>query len=120
MKYLYVCLGFFFLVLGIIGAFLPVLPTVPFLLLASYFFAKGSARFHKWFAATPIYNKYLKPFQENQSLSLKTKWRILFLASAMLAVTFFSVDNMYMKIGILILVGAKYYIILCRIQTTKE
>jgi uncharacterized protein len=120
MKYIYICLGFFFLGLGIIGIFLPILPTVPFLLLASYFFAKGSTHFHKWFMSTKIYSKYLKEFEVNKSLSLKNKWRILALVSVMLAVPFFSVNNMYMKIGILILVVAKYYIILCRIQTSKE
>jgi len=54
-KIVYLFLAFFFLALGIVGIALPVLPTTPFLLLASYFFAKGSDRFNRWFMSTDIY-----------------------------------------------------------------
>lgn len=47
-KALFMGLGFFTTGLGIIGAFLPLLPTVPFLLLAAYFFSKGSETWHQW------------------------------------------------------------------------
>lgn len=54
-KIVYLFLAFFFLALGIVGIALPVLPTTPFLLLASYFFTKGSDRFNRWFMSTNIY-----------------------------------------------------------------
>lgn len=50
-------IGHFFLLLGIVGAILPVLPTTPFLLLAAYFYSKSSNRLHSWI----LNHKYLGP-----------------------------------------------------------
>ncbi|MFA6236162.1 MAG: YbaN family protein [Bacteriovorax sp.] len=56
-KTLLVITGHLFLVLGIVGAFLPVLPTTPFLLLAAYCYSKSSEKLHSWI----LNHKYLGP-----------------------------------------------------------
>ena len=61
-KYIYIAVGLIAFLLGAIGVILPVLPTTPFLLLASFCFAKGSERFHKWFTESKIYKKHLESF----------------------------------------------------------
>ena len=65
------CLG-----LGTLGAFLPVLPTVPFYLLATVLFAKSSERLHRWFTNTSIYKKNLESYVQGQGMTLATKFRI--------------------------------------------
>lgn len=56
-KFIYNFFGFISLILGIIGAFLPLLPTTPFLLLSGYLFSKGSKEFHDWL----LQHKYFGP-----------------------------------------------------------
>ena len=84
-KLLWLMIGIVSMVLGAIGVVLPVLPTTPFLLLASFCFAKGSDRFHKWFIGTKLYKKHLESFVTSRSMTLKTKLCILLPASAMLS-----------------------------------
>ncbi len=60
LKKLLVVLGFFFLLLGIIGTLLPVIPTVPFLFVAYFCFNKGSERFRQWYLNSKFHKNYLK------------------------------------------------------------
>lgn len=54
-KILYIMIGCISLGLGIIGVILPILPTVPFVLLAAFCFAKSSEKFDGWFKNTKLY-----------------------------------------------------------------
>jgi len=65
--------GFISLILGVIGIALPILPTTPFLLLASAAFAKSSERFHRWLLNNKILGAYIKNYREGKGLPLKIK-----------------------------------------------
>ena len=65
--------GVVFLGIGAVGVALPVLPTTPFLLLASFCLAKGSRRLHEWFVGTKLYQNHLDSFVRNRAMTLKTK-----------------------------------------------
>ena len=120
MKIIYVILGFVSMGLGITGSFLPGLPTVPFLLLASFCFARGSERFHGWFTQTKIYKNYLEDFEKNKSMTLKTKIGLLCLSSTIIAFPIFFVKNNYLRLALILAVIFKYYYFIFCIKTSKQ
>ncbi|MDE6195446.1 MAG: YbaN family protein [Erysipelotrichaceae bacterium] len=120
MKYIYTVLGFVFTALGALGVILPILPTTPFLLLAVFFFARGSKRFHDWFMQTKLYKNHLEDFVVDRSMTLKTKICTLAFASLMLMFPLIFVDNIYVKGFIVCLIVFKYYYFFARIKTIKD
>jgi len=62
-KLFYLFLGFFFVVLAILGIFLPLLPTTPFLILAAMFFSKSSKRWHSWLINNRIFGPILSNWE---------------------------------------------------------
>ncbi len=73
MKYVNAGLGLLFFGLGAVGAFLPILPTTPFLLLASFFFLRSSTKLNDWFVSTALYKKYLSNYAEKREMTLRSK-----------------------------------------------
>ena len=66
--------------LGVIGIFLPVLPTTPFLLLAAACFARSSKRFYLWLVQHPRLGPWIRDYLDGQGLPLKGKvWALLLL-----------------------------------------
>ena len=73
-KMTYLILGHICLVLGVVGAFLPVLPTTPFLLLAAFLYSKSSPRLHNWITSHKYLGPPLKDWQERGVIGIKAKW----------------------------------------------
>ncbi|MCJ1221430.1 DUF454 family protein [Paenibacillus polymyxa] len=120
MKPIYITLGFLFLALGVIGVVVPLLPTTPFLLLATFFFMRGSERIHQWFSNTSLYHKYLESFVQTRSLKLSTKITSLGLASAMLITGFIFTPIVWGKALIVLVILFKYYYFIFRVGTVRE
>lgn len=72
-RYVALVLAVFFLALAIVGVVLPGVPTVPFLLLAAWFSAKGSDRLHRWLLAHPRFGKLLADWQTQGAVSRRSK-----------------------------------------------
>ena len=117
MKIIYIIIGLIATGLGFIGAFLPGLPTVPFLLLASFCFAKGSRRFDRWFKSTKLYKNHLEDFEKNRSMSLKTKIILLLFSSAIMLFPIIRFSNPYIRGTIVLLEVFKYYYFIFKIKT---
>lgn len=120
MKTLLIILGFICVAIGAVGIVVPILPTTPFLLLASFFFAKGSKRFHDWFMSTKLYKKHLESFVNSKAMTLKSKLTILIPVSCMLIVTFIFVNNLHARILLVVLFIGKYLYFFTQIKTIKE
>lgn len=72
-RVVYIGLGLFFVGLGVLGAILPVLPTTPFLLLASFFFVRSSPRLNDWLRRSRLFGPFLRDWQEHRGVRLKVK-----------------------------------------------
>ena len=119
MRLLFIIVGFISMGLGCIGVILPVLPTTPFFLLASFCFAKGSVRFHNWFIGTKLYKNHLEDFVTSRSMTLRTKVTLLAFASTMLLIAFITSDVIYVRVFISFVVLFQYYYFIFRIKTVK-
>ncbi|MCB0332649.1 MAG: YbaN family protein [Bdellovibrionales bacterium] len=71
---LYVILGFFSIILGIIGLLLPLVPTTPFLLLAAWFFSNSSEKLHYLLLQSPVVGKVIQEWEQGGFITMKTKW----------------------------------------------
>ncbi|MFT4777037.1 MAG: uncharacterized membrane protein YbaN (DUF454 family) [Oleispira sp.] len=72
-KALLLFIGGLSVVLGVIGIFLPVMPTTPFLLLAAACFMRTSPKFYNWLVGHPKLGKYLVYYLEGKGIPLKAK-----------------------------------------------
>lgn len=111
----FICMG-----IGIIGIILPVVPTTPLLLLASFFFVRGSKKFEVWFKGTSVYKKHLESFVRERSMTLKQKITILLFADFTIAFPFFILDSILIKIMFILIVIYKYYYFIFKIKTVKK
>lgn len=118
-RVLFTALGFIFFGLGAVGAFLPILPTTPFLLLSIACFSRSSQRFDNWVKNTKLYKKYLESFVQDRSMTLKTKISLCIFASTMLIIAFIAVDNLHARILIAAVILFKYWYFIFRIRTIK-
>lgn len=73
MKVIYVLTGSVFLFLGVLGIFLPLLPTTPFLLLSAALYMRGSDRLYDWLLSRRIIGEYIRNFRETKAIPLKAK-----------------------------------------------
>lgn len=118
-KYMYVILGLMAFAIGAIGVILPVLPTTPFLLLASFCFVRGSEKFDRWFKSTKIYKKHLESFVKEKAMTMKQKVTLLSFVNAMLLVPMILIDSIHMRLFLICLICIKLYYFTFKIKTIK-
>lgn len=103
-KYLLASLGLISLSLGILGIFIPLLPTTPFLLLSAALFMKSSKRLYNWLMNHKYLGKHLQNYLLHKTISKKSKISALSLLwIAILATIIMIIDNLIIKILLLVI-----------------
>ncbi len=120
LKYLFITLGTICLGLGVIGVFVPVLPTTPFLLLSAAFYVRSSRRMYCWLLNHKLFGKFIRDFRESRSISLRNKFISISSMIIMIGLSVFVfVDELYTKI-ILVVLGIIGFTMILSFPTTKE
>ena len=105
--------GWFFVALGVIGIFLPVMPTTVFLLIAAACFARSSEKFYTWLINNKYLGKLIKDYREQRGMPLRAKIiAILMLNLAIGYSAFIAVETLWVKIVLIfIAIGVTTYIL---------
>lgn len=99
MKYLYTVLGSVTLGLGVLGIFLPLLPTTPFLLLSAWFYCHGSVRLYGWLMGHPYLGSYVRNYRLNRAMTVRAKVAAIALLCATVAICMIWVaDALWLRI----------------------
>lgn len=103
MRGIYLTVGIVAVVLAVAGIFLPVLPTIPFLILAAACFARSSEKFYSHLLAHRIAGPVLREWFEHRSIALKVKRRIYFLIIMSFSLSVYIVQPVGLKVMLVIL-----------------
>lgn len=110
-------LGSAALLLGLLGALLPGLPTTPFILVAAYCYAQASPRLHRWLQANPLFGPMVRDWEKNRSLSRRTKLIALGSMALMVGFSIWQFTGHPWWQGLLALLGLIGCIVVSRIPT---
>ena len=87
-RMLYILVGSIAVVLGAVGAVVPMLPTVPFLMLAAFCFARSSDRLDRWLKNTKLYRENLKDLAERRGMTKRAKIRVMVTVTILMSIGF--------------------------------
>jgi len=105
--------------LGIIGIFIPILPTTPFLLLAAACYMRSSERFYQWLINNRVFGAYVMNYIEGRGMPVKLKIFIIFLLWLTIGLSItFGVQNIVIRI-VLICIAIGVTIHICLIKRRK-
>ncbi|MGV2928451.1 YbaN family protein [Macrococcus capreoli] len=120
MRLLLLSVGVIATILGFVGAFMPLLPTTPFLLLAVFCFARSSDAFHNWLIKTKVYQSYVQEFYERGGYTLKKKFQLLFSVVIVVGLSIYFVDHLYVKIGLAVMLVMQVIVLFTLVKTLDE
>ena len=119
-RILLIIAGTFFVGLGIVGIFVPVLPTTPFLLLAAACYARSSQRFYSWLLNNKWFGNYIRNYLQRRGVPLKVK--LLTVTLLWITIGFsvaFAVQTLVVRL-ILVLIAIGVSIHILSIRTLKQ
>jgi len=94
------------LVLGVVGAFLPVLPTVPFLIAAAWAAGRGWPALEQWLLTHPRYGEHIRRWRESGAVPRRAKWAATTMMSASAVLLLFIDIPLALKVGVPLVMAA--------------
>ncbi|MDP8201761.1 MAG: YbaN family protein [Candidatus Tenebribacter burtonii] len=101
-KLLLIIAGILAVTLGTIGVFVPLLPTTPFLLIASYCFVRSSQKLHNWLMNHRLFGKYLQNYIKCRAVTKLTKIISISVLWITIIISFVMIENIYARIVLVI------------------
>lgn len=118
-RILLIILGWFSLITGIIGIFLPLLPTTPLVLLAAWCFSKSSERFHQWLLEHKYFGPMLRDWQSSDGIPKRTRNRAILFMWLGMAISIIIVGRFWATLC-LVIIGLAVSTYLLRMPTRSE
>ena len=119
MNQLYVALGLLSVSLGVIGIFVPVWPTTPFVLLSVVLFSRSDKRFDEYVLNNRWFGPFLRNYLEHRRMTTPAKIKSIAFVWVGLGISIYVQDNP-LVIGLLILIGAMVTMHLALLKTQKK
>ncbi len=119
-RWLFVAAGMLSLVIGLIGIFLPILPTTPFLLLTAFCYARGSERFYIWLLTNRYFGEYIRAWRNNEGVPRAVKIYALVVLWYVLGITAFFFIPLWPVRILFLLVGVGVTIYIVQLPTRRS
>jgi uncharacterized membrane protein YbaN (DUF454 family) len=118
-KALLVAAGSVCLALAVLGVFLPLLPTTPFLLLASACYVRSSERLHGWLMGNRMLGPYIRNFKERRGIPLRGRIVTVVLLWLPLLYSVYRLDILWLEV-LLVLMGLTWSVLILRMKAAGE
>ena len=120
-KKLYIAFGFLVVALAIIGVFIPSLPTVPFLLVALFWFERSSKKYHDMIMNNKYFGPVLQDYYSGKGLTLSVKIKAILFLSCGMIFSIYKIQNLHARIALAIVwLGVAIHIILLKTKKIKN
>lgn len=109
-----VCVG-----LGVLGMFLPLMPTTVFLLLAAYCYSKSSDRFHNWLVNNRWCGPYIRNYKDGRGMTVRSKVSTIVLLWISIGISIWLISSKLWIVVLLVAIAAAITIHLLWIKTYR-
>jgi len=103
LKSLLLAIGWISVVLGVLGIFLPLLPTTPFLLLAAACFVRSSPKFYQWLVDHPRLGSYILHYLNGEGIPKRAKFFSIMMIAGTISFSIWLVPILWVKVLLLVI-----------------
>jgi uncharacterized protein len=116
-RWFWIAAGFFFVALGFIGVFVPVMPSTVFFIIAAWCFSRGSERWLQWLLALPTVGPLVRDYRDGQGMPARAKVIAVSMLSIAVLFSAWRLHTIYGRVGVLALGAVGVWFILTRVPT---